>query len=40
MVMAVEECNRDEALIHIAELIEQEYAAPFEHLSDPKKATA
>ena len=31
MVMAVEECNRAEALAKIAELIEQEYLAPYEH---------
>ena len=31
MVMAVEECNRAEALTKIAELIEQEYLVPYEH---------
>ena len=32
MVMAVEECGRGQALAKIAELIEQEYLVPFEHL--------
>jgi hypothetical protein len=30
MVMAVEKCNRAEALIKVAELVEQEYLVPFE----------
>jgi hypothetical protein len=34
MVMTVEECNRDEALLKIAELIEQEYSVPYEHLKE------
>jgi hypothetical protein len=31
MVEVVEECNRHEALVKIAQLIKQEYAVPYEH---------
>ena len=38
MVMAVEECDRAQALAKIAELIEQEYQVPYDHLKDVEKS--